>query len=337
MAPPKPRERELGTCFRQVVETGQALRTRVAIKRYENQQADIRGIKMAHMKHSDTGRARLKSKSNNPNGRPQEWVRTGPAYMLASWLNDNIDHLLDAAGLTKRQAATELEYAQPNIFSMWRTGRARIPLYRLPALAKMLGVELRFLLGMWIEQYGGEPDPNDKSVVRYTQDFQEILEVFELLPSASEMDLIRAIREARATNATADLSDEAIIDIMRKLPESRVGSSSSTHTTQKPSGYDDNAVIESSNPKPESATVLVPFDKSDQPFSPSFGRGKSGNVFTVGAKGSEQQIEGFYEALAILEDMEVARWRRPNRTGNWGIVSARHWKEVPVTELLHAA
>lgn len=43
--------------------------------------------------------------------------------------------------------------------------------------------------------------------------------------------------------------------------------------------------------------------------------------YWVGAKGSEQKYESFADALAALRSMDVPRWRRPNRRGNWGIVT----------------
>ena len=38
-----------------------------------------------------------------------------------------------------------------------------------------------------------------------------------------------------------------------------------------------------------------------------------------------RKIEGFDEALAYLRRMGVAKWRRPNASGSWGIVSAVRW------------
>lgn len=48
--------------------------------------------------------------------------------------------------------------------------------------------------------------------------------------------------------------------------------------------------------------------------------------FTVGEKGNEQRFESFLDALEFLRKIPTARWRRPNREGNWGTVSARCWK-----------
>ena len=54
-------------------------------------------------------------------------------------------------------------------------------------------------------------------------------------------------------------------------------------------------------------------------------------VFTVGSKGSEKKFRNYIDALAYLRTMPVAKWRRPNSNGNWGIVSAVEWKELHST------
>lgn len=50
--------------------------------------------------------------------------------------------------------------------------------------------------------------------------------------------------------------------------------------------------------------------------------------FCVGDKGAERIIATFEEALVVLRRMPVARWRRPNQAGNWGIVAGVDWVEI---------
>ncbi len=47
--------------------------------------------------------------------------------------------------------------------------------------------------------------------------------------------------------------------------------------------------------------------------------------YTVGAKGSEEKIENYTNALAALKSMSAPRWRRPNDKGNWGLVTGVTW------------
>ena len=67
---------------------------------------------------------------------------------------------------------------------------------------------------------------------------------------------------------------------------------------------------------------LVPYAADGSEFSPKL---KRAGKFTVGDKDDEVQFEDFDEALAYLRRMGVAKWRRPNAVGSWGIVSAVRW------------
>jgi transcriptional regulator with XRE-family HTH domain len=68
--------------------------------------------------------------------------------------------------------------------------------------------------------------------------------------------------------------------------------------------------------------TLVPYASDGSHFGPNL---KRSGKFTVGDKDDEVQFEDFDEALAYLRRMGVAKWRRPNAAGNWGIVSAVRW------------
>ena len=56
--------------------------------------------------------------------------------------------------------------------------------------------------------------------------------------------------------------------------------------------------------------------------------------FAVGEKGYELTFDSFDRALDYLRAMPVARWRRQNENGNWGIVSAVRWADLPHLYLL---
>jgi len=51
----------------------------------------------------------------------------------------------------------------------------------------------------------------------------------------------------------------------------------------------------------------------------------SKGLYTVGEKGQEYKFDVFGDALNYLRSMPTAKWRRPNKNGNWGIVSATEW------------
>jgi hypothetical protein len=47
--------------------------------------------------------------------------------------------------------------------------------------------------------------------------------------------------------------------------------------------------------------------------------------YWVGPKGKEYKFLQFEDALAALNLMTRPSWRRPNKKGNWGIVSSPSW------------
>ena len=58
-----------------------------------------------------------------------------------------------------------------------------------------------------------------------------------------------------------------------------------------------------------------------------------GGKYTVGEKGDEKPFISYSKALDYLRRMPVAKWRRPNAAGNWGIVSAAYWEGEELQEL----
>lgn len=74
---------------------------------------------------------------------------------------------------------------------------------------------------------------------------------------------------------------------------------------------------------------LVPYAADGSYFGPHL---KRDGKFTVGEKDDEVQLDDFDEALAHLRRMGVAKWRRPNASCSWGIVSAVRWA-LPSSQL----
>ena len=70
--------------------------------------------------------------------------------------------------------------------------------------------------------------------------------------------------------------------------------------------------------------VEVPFAADGSCFNPQLASPRDG-TFRVGEKSAELRLGSFEEALAYLRTMPIARWRRPNKSGNWGLVSAVRW------------
>lgn len=73
--------------------------------------------------------------------------------------------------------------------------------------------------------------------------------------------------------------------------------------------------------------LLVPFAADGSCFHPSLASTRDGS-FGVGDKTAQKRFDTFSEALKYLRSMETAKWRRPNQSGNWGIVSAVRWDKL---------
>lgn len=66
---------------------------------------------------------------------------------------DYLAHCIDDSGKTQIQIAEEAGFPTPNTLSMMATGRMKIPLNRIPALAKAMGTCPRELLSHCLEAY----------------------------------------------------------------------------------------------------------------------------------------------------------------------------------------
>lgn len=73
--------------------------------------------------------------------------------------------------------------------------------------------------------------------------------------------------------------------------------------------------------------LLVPYAADGSCFHPGLASTRDGS-FGVGEKAAQKRFGTFSEALEYLRSMETAKWRRPNPSGNWGIVSAVRWDKL---------
>lgn len=54
---------------------------------------------------------------------------------------------------TQREIAAEIGYDKPNVLSMYKRGEAKVPLERLPAIARALDIDLSLLFRAGLEQW----------------------------------------------------------------------------------------------------------------------------------------------------------------------------------------
>ncbi len=86
-------------------------------------------------------------------------------------------------------------------------------------------------------------------------------------------------------------------------------------------------LLASDSYKDDDPELLVPYAADGSCFNPGLASSRDGS-FGVGDKAAQKRFGTFYEALEYLRSMETAKWRRPNASGNWGIVSAVRWDKL---------
>ncbi|KAA5603500.1 helix-turn-helix transcriptional regulator [Roseospira marina] len=101
---------------------------------------------------------------------------------IAHFLDERLTNLQGVK--TQRQIAKELGYDRANIVSMFKRGDAKIPLDRLPALARAIDVDLAHLLRLGLEQYWPADD----------RAWYELNSIMKRVVSENEMAIIEYIR-----------------------------------------------------------------------------------------------------------------------------------------------
>jgi hypothetical protein len=81
--------------------------------------------------------------------------------------------------------------------------------------------------------------------------------------------------------------------------------------------------------------LFVPEASDGSLFSPNGCARGSGDDrhYTIGEKGAERTVPTYEGALEELTRMVTPRWRRPNSSGNWGVVRAERWRRIPRSDL----
>lgn len=98
---------------------------------------------------------------------------------IADYLAKTIDAL--AGHKSQKQIAEEVGYEKANMISMFKKGDAKVPLEKVPVLAKAIGIDPAFLFRLGLEQYW--PDQHEA-----------IASVFGEVITQNERALIRKIR-----------------------------------------------------------------------------------------------------------------------------------------------
>jgi len=91
---------------------------------------------------------------------------------------------------SQREIAHEMGFTKPNIISMYKRGDVRVPLEKLPLLAKAIGADVAYLFRLGLEQYWPEQ--------------QEAIDaVFGTVITKNEARIIKKIRDVTDDNDPA--------------------------------------------------------------------------------------------------------------------------------------
>lgn len=112
-----------------------------------------------------------------------------------------LEQAIERSGLPQIEIAEALGYDQPNIISMFKTGRTKVPIEIIPKLAELLGVSELYFLKLALEEY-------------HPETWMVIERAFGTLISENEMDIVDTIRAASAGTDPV-MSDEQEKELFR--------------------------------------------------------------------------------------------------------------------------
>lgn len=82
-------------------------------------------------------------------GRPKKPMEAPGGSKFAGYIAKQIDIL----GKKQREIAAALGYPKPNIITMFKQGLTKVPIEKVPALAKVLGLDPAHLLTLAVREY----------------------------------------------------------------------------------------------------------------------------------------------------------------------------------------
>ena len=99
------------------------------------------------------------------------------------------------------QIAEEIGFNNSNVISMFKSGLTRVPLTRVPALAKALHVDPAYMMRLHMQEY----DP---------ETYQAVTNCVGFIVTANEIDLIKGLRERLPGDP---VFNEHVLDGIEKL------------------------------------------------------------------------------------------------------------------------
>jgi hypothetical protein len=138
--------------------------------------------------------ARSNTAQDNPAWRMMKKATTGTALPpVAECIAKQID-IQATLGKTQRQIAIEVGYHRPNMISMMRHGEVKVPIDKVPALARALNMDPAFLMRLTLQQY-------------WPKSAEAIAHVFGSILTRNEVKMLEVIRSA-TSNSDPEVTPE---------------------------------------------------------------------------------------------------------------------------------
>lgn len=117
-------------------------------------------------------------------------------------VSDYLTQQIAISGKSQKDIAEELEYPKQNIITMFKQGKTKIPLNKVPKFAKVLGLDPVHLLRLTMSEYS--PETWDT--------IEQVLGGY--LVTANEAEILNIIRETAQGLDVAPKNDEDRLELM---------------------------------------------------------------------------------------------------------------------------
>lgn len=134
-------------------------------------------------------------------------MRTTNEQIKPQLFHEYIRGKIDSSSIKQTDMAEELGLPKPNIITMFKQGKTRVPLERVPGLAKVLSIDPKMLMKMAMLEYC--PDL-----------YREIEKVFGGIITKNEqviLDEIRRLSQERDPAITSIRHKEAVEEFVKTL------------------------------------------------------------------------------------------------------------------------
>jgi transcriptional regulator with XRE-family HTH domain len=137
-----------------------------------------------------------------------------PNLTVADYLTVQID-LCSKRGKTQTDIAREVGFDKPNIITMLKQGKSKLPISRVGAMARALGVDPLHLFQLAMSEY----EPDTWAVIE-----DQVLK--QPFITANEYEIIQLVRQSSVTNPKIRTQEERdrILSAVNKLrPDNAIG------------------------------------------------------------------------------------------------------------------